>query len=275
MIQMPFDLQGLPVRPARPRGEGITLMLDKGLSARQIEDLLDVSADYIDLVKLGWGTAVITPALERKLEIYRSARIPVFFGGTLFEAFQMRGKLEAYRKLMTSLGIDHVEISDGSVVMPHEEKLEHIRLMAQDFTVLSEVGSKDAEFIMPPYKWVQLIRAELEAGSWKVICEAREGGNAGLFRPNGEIRSGLVDEIIDQIDARRLLFEAPKKAQQVWFIKHLGANVNLGNVSHEEVLPLETLRLGLRADTLFDFYQPDTALPEIAGDGEAAPPVRR
>lgn len=276
MIHQQFGIIGLPERPAKPRQEGLTLMLDKGLSPRQVEDLLETIADYVDLVKLGWGTAVITPGLERKLAVYRNAGIPVYLGGTLFEAFYLRGQLDTYRRVLETLGIGHVEISDGSLEIRHEEKLAAIRSFAQDFTVLSEVGSKDAEKIMPPYRWVLLIQAELEAGSWKVICEARESGTAGLYRPNGEVRSGLVDEIVDQVDRRRLVFEAPLKAQQVWFIRHSGPNVNLGNVAPEEVVPLETLRLGLRADTLFEFYPgPQARLVQGAAesgngfDGEA------
>ena len=256
-----FGLKGLPERPAKPRQEGLTLMLDKGLSPRQIEDVLDVAAGYVDLVKLGWGTAAITPGLERKLALYRAAGLPVYFGGTLFEAFYLRRQLDDYRRLLERFDVGHVEISDGSIEVPHDEKLSCIRTFARDFTVLSEVGSKDAEKIMPPYRWVQLIRAELEAGSWKVICEARESGTAGLYRSNGEVRSGLVDEIVDSVDRHLLVFEAPQKAQQVWFIRHSGPNVNLGNVAPEEVLPLETLRLGLRADTLFAFYPPSPAAP--------------
>ena len=244
---------GIPERPAKPRQEGLTLALDKGLAPRQVEDLASVAAEYIDLVKLGWGTAVITPGLQRKLDVYREAGIPVYFGGTLFEAFFLRNQLDTYRRLLAELKLEHVEISDGSLPMAHEEKLEAIRLFAQDVTVLSEVGSKDAEKIMPPYKWVQLIQAELEAGSWKVICEARESGTAGLFRPNGEVRSGLVEEIVDMVGQDRVLFEAPQKEQQVWFLRQFGSNVNLGNIAPSEVIPLETLRLGLRSDTLFDF----------------------
>ncbi len=254
MIHKRFDMIGIPKRPPKPRMSGLTLMLDKGLSARQVEDVLDVAADYVDFVKLGWGTAVITPGLERKLDIYRSAGVPVVLGGTLFEAFFLRDQLDTYRRLLSSLGIQHVEISDGTLQIVHEEKLRCIRSFREDFIVLSEVGSKDNDRIMPPYKWVQLINAELDAGSWKVICEARESGTAGLYRPNGEVRTGLVDEIADLIDRDRLIFEAPKKTQQVWFIQHLGTNVNLGNISPEEVIPVETLRLGLRGDTLFEFF---------------------
>lgn len=271
MIHKRFSISGLPDRPRKPREEGLTLMLDKGLAPRQVEDLMDVVSGYVDLVKLGWGTAVITPQLERKLDIYRSAQISVYFGGTLFEAFVVRRQLDVYRRLLQELGIGHVEISDGSISIPHEEKLSYIRSFAQDFTVLSEVGSKDTERVMPPYRWVQQIQAELEVGSWKVICEARESGTAGLYRPNGEIRTGLVDEIVDLIDRRKIIFEAPQKAQQVWFIQHSGANVNLGNIHPDEVLPLETLRLGLRADTLFEFVGADGALAAVkpSANGES------
>jgi phosphosulfolactate synthase len=268
MIHKRFDMIGIPDRPTKPRESGMTLLLDKGLSRRQVEDVLDVAADFVDLVKLGWGTAAITPGLEGKLAAYRDAGVPVYFGGTLFEAFFLRDQLDTYRKLLRSLKLEHVEISDGTLHIVHEEKLRYIRSFAEEFNVLSEVGSKDNERIMPPYKWVQMIRAELEAGSWKVICEARESGTAGLYRPNGEVRSGLVEEIADLIDQDRLVFEAPQKPQQVWFIQHLGTNVNLGNISPEEVIPLETLRLGLRSDTLFEFFSsPD--LTSLGVDGEA------
>ena len=255
MIHEQFDLQGIPQRPEKPRPNGLTHMLDKGLAPRQVEDLLDVAAEYIDVAKLGWGTAAVTPGLQRKIDLYRAADVPVYFGGTLFEAFYLRGRLDAYRRLLERFGIEHLEVSDGSVLMPHEHKLECIAEFAEAYTVLSEVGSKDKDKIMPPYKWVQQIQSELEAGSWKVICESRETGTAGLFRPNGEIRSGLVDEIVDLVEQDRVLFEAPLKAQQVWLIRHLGPNVNLGNIAPEEVIPLETLRLGLRGDTLFEFYE--------------------
>lgn len=269
MIHTQFKMIGIPGRPAKPRKSGLTLMLDKGLAARQVEDCLDVAHEYVDVVKLGWGTAVITPGLQRKLDIYRAASLPVYFGGTLFEAFYMRGQFDTYRQLLTDLGVTHVEVSDGSVPMSHREKLECIEKLAQDFVVLSEVGSKDAETIMPPYKWVNLIQAELRAGSWKVICEARESGTAGIFRPNGEVRSGLIDEIVDLIDQDRVIFEAPQKDQQVWFIKKYGPNVNLGNISPEEVIPLETLRLGLRANTLFDFYKTPLENAALNGDNNA------
>ena len=270
MIHKQFNMIGIPERPAKPRQDGLTLMLDKGLAVRQVEDVLDVAAEYIDLVKLGWGTAVITPGLARKLAAYRAAGVPVYFGGSLFEAFYMRRQFDTYQRLLDEFGIRYVEVSDGTLDISREEKLDCIRTLARNFTVLSEVGSKDTERILPPYKWVQYIQSELEAGSWKVICEARESGTAGIFRPNGEIRSGLIDEVVDLVDRKSIVFEAPQKAQQVWFIKHSGPNVNLGNIAPEEVIPLETLRLGLRADTLFEFYDKDAQQPAPATNGRSA-----
>ena len=251
-----FDLIGLPDRPPKPREKGLTHMLDKGLSPRQVEDVMDVAAEIVDLAKLGWGTAVVTPSLERKLDVYRAADVPVCFGGTLFEAYFLRDQIDDYRRLLDTLGVQHVEISDGAASMAHSNKREFIGLFAKDFTVLSEVGSKDSSDVMPPYRWVEAMQAELAAGSWKVIAEARETGTAGLFRANGEVRTGLVDEIVARVDARDIIFEAPQKEQQAWLIKNHGANVNLGNIRPEELLPLESLRLGLRSDTLFEFLQP-------------------
>jgi len=256
MIHDNFALIGLPDRPSKPREKGLTHVLDKGLSPRQVEDLVDGAADVIDLAKLGWGTAVVTLELERKLDVYRAADIPFCFGGTLFEAYFLRDQIDDYRRRLDDLGVQHVEISDGAASMAHADKLQFIELFAQDFTVLSEVGSKDSSDVMPPYRWVEAMQAELEAGSWKVIAEARETGTAGLFRANGEVRTGLVDEIVARVDARDIIFEAPQKEQQAWLIKNHGANVNLGNIRPEEVLPLETLRRGLRSDTLFEFLQP-------------------
>jgi phosphosulfolactate synthase len=253
MIDSSFGLRDLPDRPQKPRAEGLTFVLDKGFSPRQAEDLVAVAEGYVDIVKLGWGTAVITPGLKDKLAVYRDAGIPVYFGGTLFEAYYLRGQLDDYRRLLGHLGVEHAEVSDGSITIPHAEKLEAIRTLARDVVVVSEVGSKDQSVVIPPYKWVELIQAELEAGSWKVICEARESGTAGIFRPTGEIRSGLIDEIVHMVGQDKLIFEAPQKVQQVWFLRRLGPNVNLGNIAPEEVIPLETLRLGLRGDTLLDY----------------------
>jgi phosphosulfolactate synthase len=227
---------------------GLTHVIDKGLGPRAWEDVLETCGDYISIVKLGWGTAYITPNLQRKLEVLRGK--PVVIGGTFFEAVLAQDKLDEYKRWLGELGLTHVEISDGVIDLPRERKLELIADFARDFIVLSEVGSKDAEVVYAPYQWVGWIKEELGAGAWKVITEGREGGTAGIYRPTGEMRTGLVDEIVHEIDPGDLIFEAPTKGSQAWFVKHFGPSVNLGNIPPEEVIPLETLRLGLRADTL-------------------------
>jgi phosphosulfolactate synthase len=229
------------------------MVMDKGLSLREVEDFLSTSADYTDIVKLGWATSFVTPNLKEKLAIYRQAGIPVYFGGTLFEAFVVRNQFDEYRKLLDTYGMEHAEVSDGSIDMTQDDKCEYIRQLTTQVTVLSEVGSKDEAKIIPPYKWIQLMKAELQAGAWKVIGEAREGGTVGLFRSSGEVRQGLVEEILTQVPFESILWEAPQKEQQVWFVKLLGANVNLGNIAPHEVIPLETIRLGLRGDTFTHF----------------------
>lgn len=244
-----YQLPNLPQRSKKPRNDGMTMVMDKGLGIRQVEDFLDSSQQYVDIVKLGFGTSIVTPRLEDKIKLYKDAGIPVYFGGTLFEAFLVRKKLDEYKQLMEKFGITHVEISDGSIEIHEEEKCEYISQLSKDFTVLSEVGSKDAEKIIPPYKWIAMMKAELEAGAWKVIAEARESGTVGIFRKSGEVRSGLVEEILTQIPQEKILWEAPNKAQQVWFIELYGSNVSLGNIAPDEVIPLETLRIGLRGDT--------------------------
>ncbi|MBB5284371.1 phosphosulfolactate synthase [Rhabdobacter roseus] len=255
---MNFTLSQVPDRTAKPREQGITMVMDKGLSPREIEDMLSISTPYIDIVKLGWATSFVTPNLDEKLAVYRSAQIPVYFGGTLFEAFVVRNQFDDYRRLLDRYGLQYAEVSDGSMDMPQDVKCEYIRTLAQQVTVLSEVGSKDEEKIIPPYKWIQLMQSELDAGAWKVIGEAREAGNVGLFRASGEVRQGLVEEILTQIPFDKILWEAPQKAQQVWFVKLLGANVNLGNIAPNELIPLETIRLGLRGDTFTHFLDQDT-----------------
>jgi phosphosulfolactate synthase len=231
---------------------GLTHVIDKGLPLGVVEGILEACGDYIDIVKLGWRTAYVTCNLRDKLSLYRSAGIPVVLGGTFWEICLAQQKLDEWQRWVADLGLQHVEVSDGSISVPHEVKLEHISRLSQNFVVLSEVGSKDLETVIAPYRWVELIEAELRAGAWKVITEARETGTAGIFRGDGEVRMGLIDEIVHAIDPNRLLFEAPRKAQQVWFIRKFGPNVNLGNIPPDEVIPLETLRLGLRADTLMN-----------------------
>ena len=229
------------------------MVMDKGLSLREVEDMLEVGADYIDIVKLGWATSFVTPNLQRKLDAYQSAGIPVYFGGTLFEAFVVRNQFDDYRKLLDRYKLTYAEVSDGSLEMDPDEKCQYISTLAKQVTVLSEVGSKDEAKIIPPYKWIKLMTSELEAGAWKVIGEAREGGTVGLFRSSGEVRQGLVEEILTQVPFERIIWEAPQKEQQVWFVKLLGANVNVGNIAPHEVIPLETIRLGLRGDTFSHF----------------------
>jgi len=241
------------------RDGGLTHVLDKGLGPRAWEDVLETSGPYIDIVKLGWGTAFVTEGLERKLDILREK--PVVIGGTFFEVVYVKDQLDDYKRWLGELGITHVEISDGTVEIPRERKLELIEDFARDFTVLSEVGSKDADVVFAPYEWVEWIKQEKDAGAWKVITEARESGTAGVFHASGEMRTGLVAEIAHSIDFHDLVWEAPTKASQAWFIKEFGSNVNLGNIPPEEVIPLETLRLGLRGDTL----------KEVLLGGERAP----
>lgn len=258
---MNYTLSQIPERTQKPREQGFTMVMDKGLSVREVEDFLEVGADYTDIVKLGWATSYVTSNLQRKLDAYKAAGIPVYFGGTLFEAFIIRNQFEDYRRLLDQFGMEYAEVSDGSIELDHDKKLEFIRTLAKDVKVLSEVGSKDAEKIIPPYKWIAQMRTELEAGAIKVIGEAREAGNVGLFRSTGEVRSGLVEEILTQIPFEKILWEAPQKAQQVWFIKMLGANVNLGNIAPNEVISLETIRLGLRGDTFSHFLDMDAVDP--------------
>ncbi len=250
---MNYTLKNIPDRTQKPRVNGLTMVMDKGLSVRQVEDFLEVAGPHTDIVKLGWSTSYVTPNLENKLKIYRDAEIPVYFGGTLFEAFIIRNQFDDYRKILDKYDMKFAEVSDGSINIPHDEKCEYIRKLSDQVTVISEVGSKDAAKIFAPYKWISLMKAEIEAGSWKVIAEARESGNVGLYRDSGEVRQGLVDEILTQIPAETIIWEAPQKAQQVWFIKLIGTNINLGNIAPADVIPVETLRLGLRSDT-FDHF---------------------
>lgn len=243
----------IPERTAKSRNSGLTMVMDKGLSLRGVEDLIETAGHNTDIVKLGWATSFVTPNLEEKIKLYHDAGIPVYFGGTLFEAFIVRNQFEDYQRLLDKYKLGHAEVSDGSISIPHDVKCEYIRKLKEQVTVISEVGSKDVQKIFAPYKWIQLMRTELEAGSWKVIAEARESGNVGIYRDSGEVRQGLVDEILTQIPGENIIWEAPQKPQQVWFIKLLGANVNLGNIAPADMIPLETIRLGLRSDT-FDHF---------------------
>ncbi|RYD56580.1 MAG: phosphosulfolactate synthase [Sphingobacteriales bacterium] len=248
---MNFSLNNIPERTQQPRQYGLTMVMDKGLGMDEVKNFLSVSAPYVDMVKFGFGTAMVTQNLKAKIEIYRSYNIPVYLGGTLFEAFLIRNQFDDYVDLIREYDLDYVEVSDGSINIPHAEKCGYIEKLAKISNVLSEVGSKDAAHIMPPYKWIELMRAELESGSSYVIAEAREAGNVGIYRGSGEVREGLVQEILTQIPAESIIWEAPQKAQQVYFLELLGANVNLGNIAPAEVIPLEATRLGLRGDTFY------------------------
>lgn len=250
---MNFTLPHIPERPAKPRESGITMMMDKGLSIRQVEDFLSANAELTDLVKLGFGTSYLTNNIEQKIKLYKEAGLKVYLGGTLFEAFIVRGMFNDYIKLLNKLKLDCVEVSDGSIVIPHDKKCEYIHTLAKNYTVLSEVGSKEAGVIIHPAKWTSMMNKELEAGSWKVIAEARESGTVGIYRANGTAHTLLINKILAKVDKNSILWEAPQKTQQVWFLKLLGANANLGNISYDDVIPLETLRLGLRGDTFFSF----------------------
>jgi phosphosulfolactate synthase len=248
-----YNLPFLPERDSKPREKGLTMMMDKGLSLTQARNFIESSLAYTDLVKLGFGTSIITSNLHEKIQLYRDAGLKVYLGGTLFEAFLIRGLFNEYIAFAKDLGLDTAEVSDGSIILPHKKKCQYIEKLAKHFTVLSEVGSKEAGILIAPAKWISMMKAELEAGSWKVIAEARESGNVGIYRPNGSAHVMLVNRILSKIPGDSILWEAPLKSQQAWFIKSMGANVNLGNIAYDDVIPLETLRLGLRGDTFFQF----------------------
>jgi phosphosulfolactate synthase len=250
---MNFNISQIPDRNQKPRMSGLTMVMDKGLSVAEAKNFLSVSHPHVDIIKLGFGTAYVTPNLEEKLEVYRSYGLPIYFGGTLFEAFLIRNQFEQFIEVCKNFKIDYMEVSDGSIDIPHAEKCGYIEKLTRYGTVLSEVGSKDAAHIIPPYKWIELMRAELNAGSSYVIAEAREAGNVGIYRGSGEVREGLVQEILTQIPQEKIIWEAPQKAQQLYFIELIGCNVNLGNIAPSEVIAMEAMRIGLRGDT-FHLY---------------------
>jgi phosphosulfolactate synthase len=256
---MNFNLSQLPERNLKPRDNGITMVMDKGLSINEVHNFMSISHSHVDIVKLGFGTSFVTPNLREKIEVYQSYNVPVYFGGTLFEAFLIRNQFNDYIAICKDYNINYMEVSDGSITIPHAEKCGYIEKLTSHGTVLSEVGSKDAEHIIPPYKWIELMRAELEAGSSYVIAEARESGNVGIYRGTGEVREGLVQEILTQIPCERIIWEAPQKLQQLYFLELLGCNVNLGNIAPTEVIPLEAMRIGLRGDTFHLYLNKETA----------------
>lgn len=250
---MNFNLSQIPERVPKPRKYGLTMIMDKGLSLEEAKNFLSVAHPHIDIIKLGFGTAFVTPNLKEKIDLYQSYDIPVYFGGTLFEAFLIRNQFNDYINTCKDYNIKYMEVSDGSITIPHAEKCGYIEKLTKHGTVLSEVGSKDAAHIIPPYKWIELMKAELEAGSTYVIAEAREAGNVGIYRGTGEVREGLVQEILTQIPHEKIIWEAPQKAQQLYFLELIDCNVNLGNIAPNEVIPLEAMRIGLRGDT-FHLY---------------------
>ena len=250
----------LPERTVKPRNSGLTMVMDKGLSIREAEDFISVGSEYTDFVKLGFGTSLITPGFDKKIEIYKKGGVIPYFGGTLFEAFIIRNMFNEYIDFLDKHEVEFVEVSDGSYDIEHHRKLEYISRLAERFTVISEVGSKKADVIYSPEEWVSMMKSELTAGSVKVIAEARESGTTGIYNDDGSINKKIISAISEHVKLENVLWEAPLKSQQAWFIKHFGANVNLGNIAPAEIIPLESLRLGLRGDTFFQFL-PDELKP--------------
>lgn len=248
-INLPF----FPERSTKPRESGLTMVMDKGLSTAEVENFIEMCAPLTDLVKLGFGTAVVSPNIEQKIKLYQKANIKTYLGGTLFEAFVIRGRFTDYLKLMDRFGLSTAEVSDGSMYMHHSEKLDYIRQLAKHFTVLSEVGSKQKGVEIRDEVWVEMMKTELDAGAWKVIGEARESGTTGIYHSDGSANENLINLINTKLSASDVLWESPSGKQQAWFIKLIGPNVNLGNIAYNDVIPLECLRLGLRGDTFFDF----------------------
>lgn len=252
---MNFNLDKIPARTQQPRSHGITMVTDKGLSLQDTKDFLSIAAPHVDMVKLAFGTAYVTPNLDEKIKVYQSFNIPVYFGGLLLEAFIIRNQFNDYIEVSKKYGINYFEVSDGSLSIPHAEKCGYIEKLAKLGTVLSEIGSKDKdrEHITPPYKWIELMKAEFSAGSQYIIAEARENGTVGLYRDSGEVREGLVQEILTQVPGEKIIWEAPRKDQQLYFLDLIGCNANLGNIAHSEVISLEAMRVGLRGDS-FHFF---------------------
>ena len=252
---MIVNLPAMPDRTKKPRTSGLTMVMDKGLSVREAEDLMSIGSDYIDFLKLGFGTSILTPGVKEKIKVYESSGVRTYLGGTLFEAYVIRNMFEDYMRLIDNLGIQSVEVSDGSYEMDQDIKTDYIRKLASKYYVLSEVGSKKKDVIYSPEEWVKMMGSELEAGSAKVIAEARESGTTGIYNSDGSVNNSLIDKLSIEVGFDRIIWEAPLKSQQAWFIKQFGANVNLGNIAPNEIIALESLRNGLRGDTFFQFIQ--------------------
>lgn len=261
-MSLNFNLSHLPNRTVKPRKSGLTMVMDKGLSVLECEMMIDAGGEYIDIVKLGFGSSLLTPNLDRKLAFYREAGIPVYLGGTLLEAFIVRGQFEDYLRMLDKYKLEYAEISDGSITMPHQEKCHYIQRLSKRVTVISEVGSKEEGILIRPNMWIEMMRNELEAGAWKVIAEARESGTVGIYRPNGKAHVVLINKIVSKIPEDKIIWEAPQKSQQAYFIRQLGANVNLGNIAPTEIIALESLRMGLRSDTFFQYLDKSMQNPQ-------------
>lgn len=256
-----FDLSHLPKRENKPRLNGVTMVMDKGISLKHAEDFIETSGDFVDYVKLGFGTSIISKNVKEKVKLYKKAGIKVYVGGTLFEAFVIRNQFDNYLKYISDLGLDAAEVSDGSIELAHDKKCEYIRTLAKDFNVLSEVGSKEEGVIIHPARWINMMQSELDAGAVKVIAEARESGTVGIFHKNGSAHTMLINRIVNKVKIENIIWETPQKSQQVYFLKLFGANVNVGNIGVDDVIPLETLRLGLRGDTFFTFLPEEMKQP--------------
>jgi phosphosulfolactate synthase len=246
----------LPQRAVKPRTSGLTMVIDGGVPLGQFTDLIELGAEYIDYVKFGWGTSVISNCLREKISVLDHHGIDFYFGGTLFEKFALQDRFEDFRRYCDEYSCRHVEVSNGTIEMSNAEKAGYIRKLAPDFTIVSEVGFKDPgrSEMLAPSEWVAAIKEDLDAGASIVTLEARESGKSGICRPDGELRYGLIEDVLHAgIDIDSLLFEAPTTALQAHLITRVGPNVNLGNVPATGVIGLETLRLGLRADTLTVF----------------------
>jgi phosphosulfolactate synthase len=252
---MNFPIGQMPERSSKPRSVGITMVMDKGLSIRETEDFIQGSGTYTDIIKLGFGSSLITPRLSDKIAIIKEAGIPIYFGGTLLEAFLARNEFDQYLKMLDKFQVEFAEVSDGSITIPHEVKCNIIKRLCKQVTVVSEVGSKEEGILIHPSRWIEMMQKELDAGVWKVIAEARESGTVGIYRPSGKAHVMLINKIIKEIPPDKIIWESPIKSQQVYMIKQFGANVNLGNIAPSEVIALESLRLGLRSDTFFQFLE--------------------
>lgn len=255
---MNFPIGQMPDRSSKPRSVGLTMVMDKGLSLRETEDFIQGSGEFVDIIKLGFGSSLITPHLADKISIIKNAGIPIYFGGTLLESFIVRNEFDSYLKMLDQYKVEYAEVSDGSITIPHNVKCNIIKRLSKQVTVISEVGSKEEGILIHPSRWIEMMQKELEAGVWKVIAEARESGTVGIYRPSGKAHVMLINKIIKEIPPEKIIWESPIKSQQVYMIKQFGANVNLGNIAPTEVIALESLRLGLRSDTFFQFLDKST-----------------